>query len=113
MSWDGTFAAGALADAPFVIAKTPEAAHSGGSRPRIEDELHDSVRALPSELRALPVHLRGLPAEQLLAQAEQGVDLFVIGSRGEGAVHRITLGSTSTELMRASACPVLIVPRPG
>jgi nucleotide-binding universal stress UspA family protein len=96
-----------------VIAVTPDAAHGSGSRLRIEDELHDSVRALPSELRALPVHLRGLPAEQLLAQAEQGVDLFVIGSRGEGPVHRIALGSTSTELMRASACPVLIASRPG
>jgi nucleotide-binding universal stress UspA family protein len=40
------------------------------------------------------------------------VDLLVCGSRGYGPVRRVLLGGVSSRLMRRSANPVLVVPRP-
>jgi nucleotide-binding universal stress UspA family protein len=45
-----------------------------------------------------------------LAQLSQEVDLLVVGSRGHGVLRRVLHGSTSTRLVRAAACPVLVVP---
>lgn len=42
-----------------------------------------------------------------------GVDLLVVGSRGFGAVRRVVLGSTSTQLVRHAKVPVAVVPRVG
>lgn len=42
-----------------------------------------------------------------------GVDLLVVGSRGFGAVRRVVLGSTSTQLVRHAKIPVAVVPRVG
>lgn len=40
-----------------------------------------------------------------------GIDLLVVGSRGFGAIRRVVLGSTSTQLVRHAKVPVAIVPR--
>ena len=79
---------------------------------QLDDQLQDAVRDLPAEIRALPVRPRGIPAEELVGQAEQGVDLLVLGSRGEGMLRRLALGTTTGELMRSAPCPLLLVPRP-
>lgn len=42
-----------------------------------------------------------------------GIDLLVVGSRGFGAVRRVVLGSTSTQLVRHAKIPVAVVPRVG
>ncbi|MFA4927551.1 MAG: universal stress protein [Patulibacter sp.] len=42
-----------------------------------------------------------------------GIDLLVVGSRGFGAVRRVVLGSTSTQLVRHAKVPVVVVPRIG
>ena len=47
----------------------------------------------------------------LLKQADEGVDLMVMGSRGYGAVKGVLLGSVSMQLMRACPCPLYVVPR--
>ena len=54
-------------------------------------------------------HVYGLPHDLLVALAEQ-VDLLVCGSRRQGAVKRLALGSTSEYLARHVATPVLIAP---
>jgi nucleotide-binding universal stress UspA family protein len=41
----------------------------------------------------------------------EDVDLLVVGSRGFGALRRVVLGSTSTQLVRHAKVPVVIVPR--
>lgn len=43
----------------------------------------------------------------------EGVDLLVVGSRGFGAVRRVVLGSTSTQLVRHAKIPIAVVPRVG
>jgi nucleotide-binding universal stress UspA family protein len=54
-------------------------------------------------------HVYGTPHEQLVALSEQ-VDLLVCGSRRQGAVKRLAIGSTSEYLARHVATPLLIVP---
>jgi nucleotide-binding universal stress UspA family protein len=51
----------------------------------------------------------GLAREELTALSED-VDVLVCGSRHEGAVKRVLLGSTSEYLARHSACPLLVTP---
>ena len=79
-------------------------------RRRLEEMLDDAADSLDSAVRALPVVATGLPAEEILARTEV-IDLLVIGSRSQGPLRRVLLGSTSTRVTRAAACPVLVVPR--
>ena len=52
------------------------------------------------------------PAALLVATAEERAvpTLIVVGSRGLGAFQRFRLGSTSTKVLHAAHCPVLVVP---
>lgn len=53
----------------------------------------------------------GPPAAVVLSvAAEADVDLIVVGSRGVGRHPERLLGSTSTQVAQAAACPVTIVP---
>lgn len=55
----------------------------------------------------------GDPADVLLAAADEvGADLLVVGSRRLGLLERLTLGSTSTRLLRLARRPVAVVPLP-
>jgi nucleotide-binding universal stress UspA family protein len=80
--------------------------------PDFETQLNGAVAELPAELRALPVFERGDPVRKLLEDAEMGVDLLVLGSRGFGPVMRLLIGSVSSRVIREAPCPVLVVPRP-
>jgi nucleotide-binding universal stress UspA family protein len=51
----------------------------------------------------------GFAREELAALSED-VDVLVCGSRHEGAVKRVVLGSMSEYLTRHSACPLLVTP---
>jgi len=56
----------------------------------------------------------GDPVSALLSLArELRPDMMVVGSHGRGAVMRLLLGSVSTQLIRLSPVPVLVVPAPG
>ena len=48
---------------------------------------------------------------RLLTEASKELDLLVLGSRAYGPLRHVMLGSVSAELMRASHCPVLVLPR--
>jgi nucleotide-binding universal stress UspA family protein len=56
--------------------------------------------------------LTGKPAEALAARAGD-LDLLVVGSRGQGPVRRLLLGSTSEQVVRDAPSSVLVVPRGG
>lgn len=55
------------------------------------------------------VAVMGTPAHVLLAAAE-GAVLLVVGSRGEGALSRLVLGSVSAAVLHHAHCPVAVVP---
>ena len=61
---------------------------------------------LPCEMRLL----RGA-AGPVLAEAADGFDLMVLGSRGYGPLRRIILGSTAARFVGSAPCPVLVLPR--
>jgi nucleotide-binding universal stress UspA family protein len=91
--------------------------------PLDEDTLQDIVeqretaaRALVDERLALcegadaEVVVVGSPAGELILASED-LDLLVLGSRRWGPVKRLALGSTSEQVIRHTACPVLVPPR--
>ena len=55
------------------------------------------------------VEATGDPAHELVRMSE-GLDVLVTGSRDQGAVRRLLLGSVSTHAVRHAVCPVIVVP---
>lgn len=54
---------------------------------------------------------RGVPSEQLLlAAAEEGADLIVVGTHGRTGATRLLLGSVAEKVVRLSNVPVVTVP---
>jgi nucleotide-binding universal stress UspA family protein len=79
------------------------------------DALREAVGAArdrcPAELRADARARTGDAATILRDEAEMGVDLLVVGSRGYGPALRTMLGSVAAELIAWAPCPVLVYPR--
>lgn len=95
----------------------PPAANATGQTPGmpteaevLREQLHEAVAGLPAEARALPVFLRGNAAVELIAAAEMGVDMLVLGSRRGGPVRRALHSSVSSAVMLEASCPILISP---
>jgi nucleotide-binding universal stress UspA family protein len=81
----------------------------------LEAAMADAREELDAALRDVDVAHSGRvvagPTADGLADLSAHVDLLVVGSRAWGPVRRILLGSTAARLMRASHCPVLVLPR--
>ena len=75
-------------------------------------QLHEEVETLDSGIRAAATVIRGNPVEELADASRQGLDLLVVGSRRQGALSRLMLGSVSSDLADRADCPLLVVPRP-
>jgi nucleotide-binding universal stress UspA family protein len=89
------------------------------------DQCHAAARAaclqrlrelIPPSVRTYcqvdTVAAEGAAYRQILRlSAEQKTDLIVMGVHGRGAVDLLLFGSNSARVIRAAACPVLIVPR--
>ncbi len=55
--------------------------------------------------------IQGETVETILKEASKvSADLIVLGSHGNGALHKALLGSVSEGVLRKSPCPVLIMP---
>jgi nucleotide-binding universal stress UspA family protein len=73
-----------------------------------------AVEEAMQELGGAPVEVEikvepGRPS-QVLLDASADACLLVVGSRGSGAWGRLTLGSTSTEVVHHAHLPVVVVP---
>jgi nucleotide-binding universal stress UspA family protein len=79
----------------------------------MQEQLHAAVDRCPPALRALPQALSGNPVSQLVAAADQGIDVLVLGSRGYGPVKAVVLGSVAEEVLARASCPVIVFPRRG
>lgn len=75
----------------------------------------ERLRALIGPKVNVVLHLRmGDAVSGMIELArELRPDMLVVGSHGFGAVMRLLLGSVSTQLVRQSPVPVLVVPAPG
>jgi nucleotide-binding universal stress UspA family protein len=77
-----------------------------------EESVAQALAALPEGISASSEVCDGRVAEKLL-EVTRSVDLLVLGSRGRGPVRRLVLGSVCDAVVRAAACPVLVVPPAG
>lgn len=73
-------------------------------------------RELGREVRARL--LTGSPAREISRHASRGMDLLVVGTRGQTGLGRMLLGSVAERVVRDAPCPVLVVheheaPQPG
>ena len=88
---------------------------ANGYRRLVMANVRERLEALvPAEVRDwCDVDLRvacGKPYQELLRFAgNEGVELMVLGVRGEGAVDRMLFGSTTQHVVRQATCPVLTV----
>ena len=97
-----TFETGADAPGPMAIQ----------ARDELAADLRQAEDRIPDEVRPLARLVDGNPAAVLVDEAEAGVDLLVLGSRGYGPLAAALLGGVSARVMRSAPCPVLVVPRP-
>jgi nucleotide-binding universal stress UspA family protein len=74
-------------------------------------ELAAFQQTLPASFRSQPpIVAEGRPADEIVAQLESSpFDLVVLGSRGQGSVSRLLLGSTSSQVLGCSPASALIV----
>lgn len=77
---------------------------------------HEQIQAMAQRLRddgreATALLVQGPTVATILRQTEKlGADLIVVGSHGHGAVFDMLVGSISSEVIRRSPVPVLVVP---
>lgn len=66
---------------------------------------------VPDDVRATSRVIEDDPAVALARRSEE-LDLLVLGSRGYGPLGRVLMGSVSSAVLRTSACPLIVTPRP-
>ena len=80
-------------------------------RARLQAALEHERKMLPARVHAEGRLLEGNPADELIAEADGGIDLLFLGSRGYGALGRVIAGSVAASVLDAAPCPVVVVPR--
>jgi nucleotide-binding universal stress UspA family protein len=77
-----------------------------------EQAVAGALASLPGAVSVTSEVREGSPVGQLL-DVSSHVDLLVLASHGRGLLGRLTLGSVCDAVVRAAACPVLVVPPGG
>lgn len=89
-----------------------------GLEQQLEETGDEALRPLEAEARERGLEycgelLKGVPSSEINRYAEEnGVDLVVMGTRGNTGLKRLMLGSTAEKTLRNSDTPVLTVPEP-
>lgn len=102
-----------MPETPDAFLTTPAVVPlSAGDRRRLLTELAQFAR--PAEDAGLRLRLlvdEGFAVPRILANAQQlGAGLIVVGTRGEGGITRLVLGSVAEKIVRLAPCPVVTVP---
>ena len=70
-----------------------------------------AMRLETGGIQAETVVREGAAAENIVQYAqEKGIDLIIMGTRGQGGIQRFLLGSTTDRVLRTGHLPVLVVP---
>ena len=78
----------------------------------LAEHLREEVEQLDGRARAAASVVRGEPVAALAKVSAEGLDLLVLGSRRQGPVSRLMLGSVSSDLVDRAECALLVVPLP-
>lgn len=85
-----------------------------GLRRAAESYLTQAVETVAVHVPEVSAQMKTTVAEgrpsHVLLEAARGATLLVVGSRGAGALTRLMLGSTSTEVVHHASLPVTVVP---
>ncbi|MBC3840104.1 universal stress protein [Streptacidiphilus sp. 4-A2] len=81
------------------------------ARGRLDTVLELAFDGLPTGVRTQPLVLRGEPGRALVATADRGDDLLVVGSGRPGPARQIVHGPVTRHCWTHAVCEVLIVPR--
>jgi nucleotide-binding universal stress UspA family protein len=90
-------------------------ADEGAERKRIETELIDYLHGIARDLEPTGAQVRcivrfGSPADEILSYAsENKIELIAMCTHGRSGLARWAYGSVADRVLRASACPVLLV----
>jgi nucleotide-binding universal stress UspA family protein len=104
-----------------AVADTAAALAGGGSLAMsypaiVKARLHAAEEGVAQALTGLgesisaSSEVRDGQAGEKLLEVTHSVDLLVLRSRGRGPVRRMVLGSVCDTIVRAAACPVLVIP---
>ncbi|WP_210490923.1 universal stress protein [Patulibacter sp. SYSU D01012] len=99
----------AVVDTRHDRAAFADAGLSGDARAGARAALAAATADLPAVRRVHRQLHQGDPVHEALSLGRD-VDLLVLGSRGQGAVLRLLLGSVSTKVVRRARCAVLVMP---
>ncbi len=97
---------------PFVLGPAAGLAYLASIENRVkmtEDAVAAAIASLPDDTGVSSEVRRGLPPEEILRSSHR-IDLLILGSHTRGPLGRVMLGSVSDAVVRAAACPVLVVP---
>lgn len=83
---------------------------AAGFEARLQKQKEDIVKSYPVEVDCV-VRCYDLPSDLEEVFREQGADLVVMGTRGQGAVASALFGSVSATAIRRGKLPLLLVPR--
>jgi nucleotide-binding universal stress UspA family protein len=90
---------------------TGYATAAGGRRNAAAAALARAASAAVGANVAIERRLCEGPLAEQIELETRAADLLVIGSRGLGSLGRVVLGAGTGRILRAAACPVLVVPR--
>jgi nucleotide-binding universal stress UspA family protein len=98
----------------FNAITVPTSSFGPGPLP-VSDAIDPLIEQALDEIASLGIESRAGygPAAERLTEYSAGLDLLIIGSRGEGPVGRLAHGSTAHRLAGTARCPLLILPRAG
>jgi nucleotide-binding universal stress UspA family protein len=95
-----------------LIGKVSDRALVGKALDRFAKDARKNLEELSFRIDGILV-VRGNPVEQILQHSvENGCDLIVMGTHGEGTLADAMIGSTARRVVRRSRIPVLVVRLP-
>lgn len=95
---------------PMPVVVDP-VAQSAEMRSAARRDLEDASELLPSRAGVEIAVGEGAAGDALVrAATEDGTDVIVMATRGQGGLKRALLGSVADEVVRHAPCPVMLVP---